>query len=296
VIQRNALMSWKLLHPSVEIILFGDEEGAAEIAQELGIRHEPAVERDAKGNKRLDHMFRTAQRIARYEQLCYVNCDILLMQDFLAAVQHVRAEHAQFLVVGRRWDADITKPLEFVDSGWERQLRNLALDTGKQRSAAWIDYFAFTRGLYAEELPAFVIGRVFWDNWLVWKARDGKRAVVDATASVVAVHQNHDYGYHPWGEQGVFYGEESGKNYELAGGWRHLRTIEDATYVLTENGLEPNRKRHWSAVKRYGRQAARVLICDVLQPLWFRVLGITRPVRKGIGLRGATMRRARGKV
>gem|GEM_PF-7001836 len=32
VIQRNTLKSWKLLHPDIEIILFGDDAGGAEIA------------------------------------------------------------------------------------------------------------------------------------------------------------------------------------------------------------------------------------------------------------------------
>jgi len=34
VIQRNAIESWKRIHPSAEVILFGDEEGAAEAARE----------------------------------------------------------------------------------------------------------------------------------------------------------------------------------------------------------------------------------------------------------------------
>jgi hypothetical protein len=34
-----------LLDRDVDIILFGDDGGAAEIAQELGLRHEPLVER-----------------------------------------------------------------------------------------------------------------------------------------------------------------------------------------------------------------------------------------------------------
>jgi len=45
VIQRNALKSWTVLHPDVEVILFGDDEGAADACRELGLRHEPYVER-----------------------------------------------------------------------------------------------------------------------------------------------------------------------------------------------------------------------------------------------------------
>jgi hypothetical protein len=113
---------------------------------------------------------------------------------------------------------------------------------------------------------------------------------------VVAVHQNHDYGYHPQGRAGVFHGEESGRNYEVAGGWRHLRTIADATEILHESGLKPNTWRHWAAARRYLRQAGRVLVYDVFQPAWFLLLGITRPVRSALGLRAGILHRSRQKV
>jgi hypothetical protein len=56
-IQRNALTSWKLIHPDAEVILFGEDDGAAETARELGLRHEPYIERNEYGAKRLDYMF-----------------------------------------------------------------------------------------------------------------------------------------------------------------------------------------------------------------------------------------------
>jgi hypothetical protein len=67
VIQRNALKSWKLLHPEIEIILFGDDAGGAAIAKELGFRHEPFVERNKLGTKGLDYIFRRAQGICGRE-------------------------------------------------------------------------------------------------------------------------------------------------------------------------------------------------------------------------------------
>jgi hypothetical protein len=76
-LQRNALKSWALLHPDVEIILFGDDEGAAEVSAELGIRHEPHVLRNDHGSKRIDYIFDRAHEIARHDILCYVNCDIV---------------------------------------------------------------------------------------------------------------------------------------------------------------------------------------------------------------------------
>jgi len=286
IIQRNALQSWKALHPRIEIILFGADEGAPEAAQEFGLRHEPHVERNKWGSKRLDFMFARAQAIAQHEILCYINCDIILMQDFRRAIERVRAVHREFLMVGRRWDTDVTAPLAFArqdgqPTDWAADLRQLAMDRGRKCTAEWIDYFAFTRGLYGADMPPFVL-RVFWDNWLVWKALDGAKPVIDASRAVMAVHQNHDYSYHPQGKAGVWSGEEAGLNGQLAGGWRHLRTIADATEVLAPEKLKPNALRHWSAAKRYARQAGRVLYYDVWHPIWFAFLNLTRPLRRAL--------------
>src|SRR6266446_4490811 len=291
MIQRNALQSWKALHPGIEIILFGDDDGAVEAAQEFGLRHEPHVERNAWGTKCLDFMFARAQAIARHEILCYINCDIILMQDFCRALERVRAMHREFLMVGRRWDTDITAPLAFATPNWEAQarqaphweedLRALVLRHGRRCSAEWIDYFAFSRGLYAADMPPFVL-RVFWDNWLLWKALDSGKPVIDASRSVMAVHQNHDYSYHPQGKAGVWSGEEAGLNAQLAGGWRHLRTIADATEVLSPEKPKANVFRHLSAARRYVRQAGRVLFYDVWHPVWFAFLNLTRPLRRSL--------------
>src|SRR5579862_5714466 len=109
VIQRNALKSWTQLHPDMEVILFGDDEGTADACRELGLRHEPHVERGSSGMKRIDYIFRKAQAIARHDLVCYVNCDIVLMDDFVRAVQLVVSKYQQFLMVGCRWDTPITQ-------------------------------------------------------------------------------------------------------------------------------------------------------------------------------------------
>jgi hypothetical protein len=292
IIQRNALKSWTLLHPDVEVILFGDDDGAAEVARERNIRHEAHVERNEHGTKRLDYMFVTARAIARHEVLCYINCDIILLDDFRRALDRVRAAHSQFLMVGRRWDVDVSKACDFARANWRGQLQAAALLRGAQRPPEWIDYFAFSRGLYGSSVPPFVIGRVHWDHWLVWKARDCQQPVVDVSPAVIAVHQNHDYSYHPQGKQGVWHGKEAGENHRLAGGWRHLRTIADATEVLCNDGLKPNTRRHWAAVKRYAKQGGRVVRFEVWQPARFFMLGITRPLRRALGLRSEAFRRS----
>src|ERR1700681_609384 len=106
VIQRNALKSWILLHPGVEVIMFGDDAGAAEVCLELGLRHETDVERKENGTKSVRSIFERAQEIARHERLCYCNCDILLTEDFRKAVETAVNWRKQFLIIGRRWVFD----------------------------------------------------------------------------------------------------------------------------------------------------------------------------------------------
>jgi hypothetical protein len=242
-------------------------------------------------------MFARAEQIARYDTLCYINCDILLMDDFRSAVERVKEARSQFLAVGRRWDADIVEPCDFSGPSWQGKMQSLAMQRGVQRPPEWIDYFVFTRGLYGSSVPPFVIGRVHWDHWLVWKVQTSETApVVDLSAAVMAVHQNHDYGYHPDGKAGVWNGVEAGQNARLAGGPRHMRTIADATEILCAEGLRPNRKRHWAAAVRYGRQVARTLRFDVWNQILFFVLGVTRPVRRWMGVRTGVLGRWRGNV
>ena len=73
-----------------EIILLGDDYGAAETANNLGIRHEPLVERNEFGTIRIDLVFRKAEAIARHNVVCYLNCDIIRLQDFYQTIRRAK--------------------------------------------------------------------------------------------------------------------------------------------------------------------------------------------------------------
>jgi len=277
VIQRNAIESWKRVHPQAEVILFGDEEGASEAARELNIRHVPDVKRNEHGTKYLSSIFNGAQDLAHHGTLSYINCDIILLSDFRAAAERVIAMGGRFLMAGQRWDTDITAPVDFYATDWEATVRRQALAANHQRPPQWIDYFVFSRGLYYKNTPPFVIGRPGWDNWLVWHARHSGARVVDATAVVQAVHQNHDYSYHPDGAAGVWQGEEAQQNYTLLERGRCFATMENATHRLTPGGLRRN-YRHWVVLMKRR-------IASVRSAVWFALLDVTRPVRHRLGLR-----------
>ena len=109
LIQRNALASWRALAPDVEVIVMGDDPGVAEAAGEFGATHYASVARNEFGTPLLDSAFREAAARATGELLCYMNADIILLEDFLAAAR--RLPQGSYLAIGRRWDCDITSRL-----------------------------------------------------------------------------------------------------------------------------------------------------------------------------------------
>ena len=287
IIQRNALQSWKRLHPRVEVILFGDEEGAAEACAELGLRHVPHVERNEHGTKYLRSIFDAAQNTSEHKLVCYVNCDIILTPSFMEALTLAAHTLPNFLMVGRRWDTEIRESLDFEDPDWAKRVEHLARLQNRQQGPQWIDYFAFPRGLYTD-IPPLVIGRVTWDNWLIWRARASSVPVVDASPVVTAIHQNHDYAYHPEGTAGVWGDEQARRNWELAGGFRHLYTMEDATHRLIAGGIVPNPAHRYTPWKRELQMLRQNLLSLVLRG--------TRPIRHALGLRKENLSRLRARI
>jgi hypothetical protein len=276
IIQRNAILSWKHVYPEAEIILIGDDHGAEEICRELGLMHVKKVDRNQFGTKYLAGVYDKAQEVARHDLLCHVNCDILLLEDFRTALECVVRTQDKFLLAGRRWDVDLRNPLDFDRPHWQEELRELARKTNRQRPAQWIDYFVFRKGLYYRKIPEFVIGRPGWDNWLLWFAASAGVPVVDASEAVWAVHQNHDYSYHPDGEKGVWEGEEAQENYRLLSANRKFWTLEDATYRLRSSQLRKNRNRWFVKPRRWLRSR--------WYSVWFFFLDLSRPVRHKLGL------------
>ena len=276
IIQRNAIQSWKLAHPDAEVILFGNEEGAAEVARDLGARHEPEVDRNSQGTPLLSSLFGRADQLARHDHLCFLNADILLTDDFLLSSNRLNQIHSCSLMVGRRCDVNITQPWDFSQPDWNQRLRSMARAGGKLRPAQWIDYFAFQRGLLRDQVPPFAVGRPGYDNWILWKVRSMQIPVVDATQVILAIHQNHDYSHHPGGQRGLWKDVEAQQNHALMGKG-HFATIDNATHKLTPKGLQVNYYHYFAQAKRK--------IASARSAAWFGILGFTRPLRSRLGLR-----------
>ena len=234
IIQRNAIRSWTLLKPSCEIILFGDEVGTIETANELGVLHCSAVQRNECGTPLLNDLFTQASQHASKAYLGCINADIILLDDFARAFERVLSWRARFLMVGQRRNLEITEALDF-GPGWDDRLRVQATKEGE--FYAGIDYFVFPKDLWGR-IPPFAIGRFYWDNWLLYEARIRKAPVIDCTQAVMAVHQNHDYAHFSARPEEISKCPETRRNRELLGGPHHCFGASETTHQLTLQGIK----------------------------------------------------------
>jgi hypothetical protein len=236
MIQRNAIRSWTSVGQACQVIICGDEQGAAEAAAEFGVDMIRGIERNEFGTPLLNSVFQRVEERATHELLCYVNGDLILFPDLLEAVRLIAAEYQRFLLVGDVTNLDLR---EEIDGDFQGDLRRRAATDGKVRGRIGIDYFVFPRGSMGS-LPAFAVGRPRWDNWMIWRARSLRMPVVDASASVLVIHQNHGYGHVAQAVGGRWRGPEGDRNLRLLGSMERAFSLDHATHRLTPAGIVRN--------------------------------------------------------
>ena len=240
-IQRNAIQSWLHLDPEVELFLVGDEPGMAEVA-----------ERNQADTPLVHSIFKLAREASASPFLAYVNADILLLPDILQATRQVASQTQRFLIIGQRWDLDVRQALDF-GPGWDQSLIQRTQEQGQLHAPAGSDYFIFPRSLFTD-MPGFAIGRAGWDNWMIFHARRLGIPVVDATPSVMIVHQNHDYNHLPDGKPHYDH-DESRRNEALAGGAGNLFMVLDSDKQLIDGQVRSPR---WTLIRALRRAEVRL--------------------------------------
>ena len=238
IIQRNAIESWITFGDEVEVMLVGDEPGLADVAAEYGVGHIEDVARNKYGTPLLDDIFSKVRRAAVNDLLCYVNADIIFLNDFIPSIRDIARQVERFLVVGQRWDLEIEERL-FISTDRSLEFRRRLAEKGQLHRPSGSDYFIFPKGEFCS-IPAFALGRAGWDNWMIYAGREARLPVIDATQRITVIHQNHDYGHLPNGQP--HYGlPETYENISLAGGREMIFTLHDTTWKYEKTGLRKKR-------------------------------------------------------
>jgi hypothetical protein len=235
LIQSNAIESWQHLGDDVAVFIIGDEPGMADFAEETGVQHLPEVVCNPLGTPLVSSIFELARSHSTSPIMTYVNADVILTPQFVEIIHHIYSQTEKFLVVGQRYDLNLQTPIDF-SSGWDLYLLSDVQMRGRLHPPAGSDYFVFPRTCFTD-IPKFTIGRAGWDNWMLFHARTRGYPVVDASSSIIVIHQDHDYSHLPNG-QPHYRLPESSENIRLAGGPRSIFTLADADWFIQSGQLE----------------------------------------------------------
>ena len=184
VIQRNALRSWKSLHPDIEIPLFGDDAGAAECA---GTRYSSRCQKCAGilMAQSIWPAFTTRPRIL--PATTFFATSIAISFSSMISVwllQQVVGQAEKFLMSGRR-----------LGRGHPAYPFASARQIGARKSGISL-FVLIVSGLQTGSITS-PFERVYsftgspnlssacpgWDNWLLWFARSSGANLVDASAA-----------------------------------------------------------------------------------------------------------------
>jgi hypothetical protein len=270
IIQRNAIRSWLAI--GAEVILVGNDEGVAEAACELGVKHEPNVVLNKYGTPRIDSIFDLGRKASTCEILAYINTDVLVLPDFNISTDRVTQTQKAFLIIGQRWDLDVQIDLDFSD-GWVERVRQEIKNRARRHPRGGSDYFIFPKAVF-DYIPPFAIGRAGWDNWMIYEARQRGWRVIDASYDVNIIHQDHDYSHLPGGKP-HYRLPESFDNIRAAGGLRTIFTLDDCDYLIKDGKLDYfpiSWKKFWREVEiiplvRWHSQVLATLFYVIFHPI-----------------------------
>lgn len=232
VIQNNAIRSWLSIKPRPRIVLLGDEKGIEEVAQRYNIETVKTIHRNKEETPLLDSIFKIISSYKNESLKMFINSDIILLEFPMHTINQMKQKFKSCVIVGRRFEKLIRTPIKTDEINKNSFIKGLSY-----KSNSWIDYYIFTDNCFPI-VPPFALGRTFWDKWLVGSVLKNNIPLIDGTNDICAIHQTHSYIVHDNKDRKmVWAGTEALYNLTLAGGWKNLKTISNATHKLKEGKM-----------------------------------------------------------
>lgn len=264
LIQRNAISSWKALGSQVETVLLGSDSGIEETAKEFGAKYAGEVKCNEHGTPLIGDAFQLASQLSDADVLVYCNCDVMLFPDLCQTLEIICNDDrmTDFVAFGRRTNLCVLKEINFEDEHHLNDLMHNASLHGVKAPVVCKEYFAFTRGLFAN-VPDFAVGRGNWDNWMIANTKAQNIPVVNVSDSVTAIHQEHNYAHLNTSRLNCYVsGQEARENQKLAGG-KNVIGGSTGTWRVGCDGLQKIRgswlnTSFWLDFHRFARMVARL--------------------------------------
>ena len=249
-LQDNAINSWIKQFGKENICLFGDNE-TKENSDRLGVNYD-RPETNESGLPLINSIFNIARNRFSTEYFLFINSDIILLSDLKNSVEMLSKRFMDgFLLIGRRTNLDVKEIINFSNKNIECELREQASRNGKLVDLTSIDYFLFPHDSF-KEIPPLRVGRAGYDNIIIfWAKKHEKIAVVDGTKSILAIHQNHNYGHVNGGKNEVYLGREAKENIAMVGNNERLFFINESDYKIANEKIIKNHGPKYYMSKRY---------------------------------------------
>lgn len=266
-IQRNAIFSWTCLEPRPEILVFGGGARAAAVCDELGVRSVPEVSSTASGAPMLDSLFAAAQQVASNEVLAYANPDVIFLQEVVVALERASVRFGRFIAVGAPRNAQFGDTLRGPVGEWRSAAEPAIARATRPARGSGADLFVFPcRAL--DPIPPIAIGRLGWDNWLLWRCATNALPSIDITDAAALIHQDHSGSTHRGSLDATHerFGEEVRDNLGRLGRLDVITRRSEIPYAIRADGTIARRFRG-SPVAVRTRLSARYVRLGLLSTL-----------------------------
>ena len=201
-LHKRTLSNWAALSPGIQPVLFVPQPDVqtsrwVDLAGESGWDVRATSDLN-KGIPILTAMFKQILNESITPFVGFANGDILFDHSIIETLQELSAikdvEQESIMIVGKRQNVNITQ--YDLGSGENMTKLHQADLRAKEYVGYAQDYFIISRkGLPWEKIPDFVIGRNGYDNWLVIEAQVWNTTLIDATQTIMALHQVGADGY-----------------------------------------------------------------------------------------------------
>ncbi|XP_052769803.1 uncharacterized protein LOC128209687 [Mya arenaria] len=192
-INNKTLHNWKML-PNVNVVVFSDSEEVKYVCNKVGV-HVLKVTDAATGVPVLPSMFLDAKKQFSSTFYAYANGDLLFSDNLINTLKTISCnlptlyqKTKGLLIVGRRRNIPATVITDHSAISWS-ELYFLSKKYEKLFQTDAEDYFISDEAYPWENFQPVVVGRRGYDNWVVAYSRYLNITVIDASESVLCLHQ-----------------------------------------------------------------------------------------------------------
>lgn len=195
-IHENTIKNWASFRPFIRPVLFSNDSSLTKLCRTNGWDVLPQTKVSKEGIPILKYMF--IEILSRYKSTFYgfANSDMLFTSDLLHTLHGVLTSSLfdttkPGLLIGRR--KNVENMCHYIGQKW-KGIEFISSKRGSLFHEGAQDYFITNKLFPWRDIPEVVIGRIAYDNWLVIHSSQKGYQLIDATKTLLAVHQTTKYG------------------------------------------------------------------------------------------------------